>query len=205
MPQERSTRDRILQRAQDLFTTKGFANASVSEICLAAEVSPPTLYHHFGSKDGLFEEVVEKTLSIDAFLELLEKAVTEPATADARLRAYVETYLTAFPTEFLNPGLHLQDSTEVNGTSRRMVEGGVWEIYDMTRNLVRDGVASGAFRELDLDTAAACLMGMVDSFVRARVLLGAEYDLARVQACVVDLMRRGLAAPQGGQTGDELQ
>jgi hypothetical protein len=45
----------------------------------------------------------------------------------------------------------------------------------------------------------------VDSFVRARVLLGAEYDLARVQACVVDLMRRGLAAPQGGQTGDELQ
>lgn len=192
MPREPSTRERILQTARDLFTSKGFASASVSEICLSADVSPPTLYHHFGSKDGLYQEVVENTLTIDGFVELLRRAITDPPTAEARLTAYVETYLTAFPAEFLNPGLHLQDSTEVNGTSRKMVEAGVWEIHALTAELLRDGVDSGAFREVDVETAAACLMGTVDSFVRARVLLGVEYDLARVRDCVMDLMRRGL-------------
>ena len=194
MPRETTTRERILQTAQELFTSKGFANASVSEICQRADVSPPTLYHHFGSKDGLFQEVVEETLSIDGFVELLQEVVMGPGTADEKLEAYVRTYLGAFPSEFLNPGLHLQDSTEVNGTSRRMVEGGLGKIHGLTEKLLREGIALGAFRDMDVETGAACLMGTVDSFVRARVLLGVEYALGDVVDCLTQLYRGDLGA-----------
>jgi hypothetical protein len=47
---------------------------------------------------------------------------------------------------------------------------------------------------MDVEMAASCLMGTVDSFVRARVYLGAEYDAAQVAESVVELYGRGLAA-----------
>ncbi|MGD2177578.1 MAG: helix-turn-helix domain-containing protein [Anaerolineae bacterium] len=40
--------DQIPQAARDIFTTGGFANASVSEIYRQAGVSPPTLYYRSG-------------------------------------------------------------------------------------------------------------------------------------------------------------
>jgi len=189
---DETTRDRILRTAQDLFTSKGFANASVREICEEAAITPPTLYYHFGDKEGLFAAVVEDTLRLDDFLELLRQAVAVPSTPRAKLGAYVGTYLTGFPADFLNPGLHLQDSTQVNGTSLRRVQTGMSDVYRLTQDLLRAGIEAGAFREVDVDTAASCLMGTVDSFVRARVYLGVDYDVEQIKGCVVDLLMRGL-------------
>lgn len=189
---DETTRDRILRTAQDLFTTKGFANASVREICEEAAITPPTLYYHFGDKEGLFAAVVEDTLSLDDFLELLRRAVAVPSTPRAKLGAYVGTYLTGFPADFLNPGLHLQDSTQVNGTSLRRVQTGISDVYRLTQDFLRAGIEAGAFREVDVDTTASCLMGIVDSFVRARVYLGVDYDVEQIKGCVVDLLMRGL-------------
>jgi AcrR family transcriptional regulator len=189
-----STRNQILQAAQETFTTKGFGNSSVSEICRQAGVSPPTLYYHFGNKDGLFEAVVEAALSLDEFHDLLREAVAAPEDVGGRLRAYVRTYLTRFPHDLLNPGLHLQSSTQINGTSLRRLQAGLFDIYQLTKGLLREGIAAGEFRAVDVDTTASCLMGTIDSFVRAQVYLGVDYDLEEVADCIVDLYRHGLAA-----------
>lgn len=191
---EQTTREHLLHVARDLFTTKGFPNASVSDICRQAGVSPPTLYYHFGDKDGLFEAVVEETLSLDAFCDQLRQAVAGSPDAWARLRAYVRTYLAHFPSELLNPGLHLQDTTRVEGTSLRRLQAGLSDIYQLTGDLLQAGIEAGEFRPIDVDTAASCLMGTVDSFVRARVYLGVEYDPDQVTESIVDLYGQGLAS-----------
>lgn len=41
-------------------------------------------------------------------------------------------------------------------------------------------------------------MGTVDSFVRAQVYLGVEYDSEQVAECIVDLFERGLVAADVG-------
>jgi AcrR family transcriptional regulator len=193
MPKQ-TARDRILQTAQDLFTSKGFANASVREICERAAITPPTLYYHFGDKEGLFRAVVEETLNLDSFHGALCQAVDAAPDPQAKLRAYVHTYLTQFPTDLLNPGLHLQNSTRLDETSLRELQAGIADVYQLTVSLLEGGVAAGAFRAVDVDIAASCLMGMVDSFVRAHVYLGAEYDLDHVTQVIVDLLMRGLRA-----------
>jgi AcrR family transcriptional regulator len=190
---ERTTRDHILQVAHDTFTKKGFANTSVSEICAGAGVSPPTLYYHFGNKDGLFQAVVEEALSLDAFHTLLCENVAAGADVWAKLRAYVRTYLARFPGDLLNPGLHLQDSTQLNGASLRRLQMGIAAIHELTKDLLRAGIEAGEFRQVDVDTTASCLMGTVDSFVRARVYLGVEYDPEYVADTIAELYRRGLA------------
>lgn len=54
-----STRDRILATAATLFYRYGIHRVGVEQICQAAKVKKPTLYHHFGSKDGLIAAYLE--------------------------------------------------------------------------------------------------------------------------------------------------
>lgn len=57
-------RDRALIRALDVFWRRGYAPASIAELCQAMEINPPSLYAAFGNKASLFMEAVgfyEKT------------------------------------------------------------------------------------------------------------------------------------------------
>ena len=189
-----TTRDVILQEAGKLFRRNGFANTSVRDICEAAKVTAPALYYHFGNKEGLFEAIVEDALSLDDFHALLRREVAACSDPWARLRAYVGAYLTDYPTDLLNPGLHLNNSTQLHGASLRQLSSGIEAIYQLARNILQAGIAAGEFREVDVDTMAACLMGTIDSFVRAQVYLGAEYDLERVVEGIMNLFKYGLVA-----------
>ncbi len=52
------TRERILLAAARLLAESGGEPVSTRAVCAAAGVGAPTLYHHFGDKNGLFEAVV---------------------------------------------------------------------------------------------------------------------------------------------------
>src|SRR5215469_15980725 len=55
------TRKAILDNAAKLFAAKGFAGTSVAQIAKAAKVHKRMLHYCFGSKSGLYKEVVEHT------------------------------------------------------------------------------------------------------------------------------------------------
>jgi AcrR family transcriptional regulator len=52
----------LARAAARLFAARGFDATSVREIVEAAEVTKPTLYYHFGSKEGLAEALVWQPL-----------------------------------------------------------------------------------------------------------------------------------------------
>ena len=54
--------DRIdaLDKALVLFWERGYENTSMSDLSNAMELRPPSIYAAFGSKEALFEEVVER-------------------------------------------------------------------------------------------------------------------------------------------------
>jgi TetR/AcrR family transcriptional regulator len=51
-------RKAVLKSAAELFNRKGYASTTVREIVAAAGVSKPVLYYYFGSKEGIFLELV---------------------------------------------------------------------------------------------------------------------------------------------------
>lgn len=55
------TRKAILDNAAKLFAAKGFAGTSVAQIAKAAKVHKRMLHYCYGSKSGLYKEVVEHT------------------------------------------------------------------------------------------------------------------------------------------------
>ncbi len=69
-----ATRALILEAAEEVFLERGFGNASMSEIAKRAGVTKSLIHHHFGSKDGLWDEVKTSRFStyVDAQMALLE-------------------------------------------------------------------------------------------------------------------------------------
>ena len=53
------TRDRLLLAAAQLMDEAGGTTVSTRAICQRAGVEAPTLYHHFGSKQGLVDAVIQ--------------------------------------------------------------------------------------------------------------------------------------------------
>lgn len=48
----------LLERALELFAERGYDAVGVQEVCAAAGVTKPTLYHYFGSKRGVLDTLL---------------------------------------------------------------------------------------------------------------------------------------------------
>ncbi len=57
--QRAATTARLIEVAREEFTTRGYAEAATEEIVRLAGVTRGALYHHFGSKEGLFHAVLD--------------------------------------------------------------------------------------------------------------------------------------------------
>nr|WP_108869874.1 TetR family transcriptional regulator [Tessaracoccus timonensis] len=60
------TRRRILETASTLFSQKSFDAVSMRVIAKEAGVDPALISHYFGSKEGLFEAMLEQSVGVDA-------------------------------------------------------------------------------------------------------------------------------------------
>jgi AcrR family transcriptional regulator len=72
-----TTRERIIAAAAGLLGGGGLEAVSTRAVCEAAGVRAPTLYHHFGDKEGLLEAVVA-----DGFARYLAAKRGVPASDD---------------------------------------------------------------------------------------------------------------------------
>ncbi len=91
-------RSAALARAMELFWTKGYEGASISDLTEAMGIGSPSLYAAFGSKEALFREAIELYGRIEG-PEIWDVVENAP---DAR--AAVEGFLTATAHSFSRPG-----------------------------------------------------------------------------------------------------
>ena len=75
----------ILSTASRLFAEKGYDSATTSEIAREAGVAEGTLYHHFGSKDGIFLTLFDETM--EGFLAGIEALLARETTGRETLSA----------------------------------------------------------------------------------------------------------------------
>jgi AcrR family transcriptional regulator len=72
-----ATRDAIVRAAAALIGEKGFAASSIEEIAAAAGVAKGAVYHHFPSKEAVFEAVLRQTSAAVA-ADITARAVQAP-------------------------------------------------------------------------------------------------------------------------------
>ncbi|ASO23102.1 AcrR family transcriptional regulator [Actinoalloteichus hoggarensis] len=91
--QREETRRLLITLGRELFAERGYHAVGLTEIAAAAGLTKGALYHHFGSKAGLFHAVVDD-IAHEVASEVSTVADAE-ATPWDRLRAGCRAFLTA--------------------------------------------------------------------------------------------------------------
>jgi AcrR family transcriptional regulator len=76
----RTTRERILDAAEQVFAEKGLAAAPVRDIAARVGLNPASLYNHFAGKEELYEAVLERGLT--PVMEMLSDLIAGDGTPE---------------------------------------------------------------------------------------------------------------------------
>ena len=156
---EKAVSNKILQAASKLFAQKGYSNGSIRHVGREAETTAPVIYYYFGSKKGLFDAAVRKSISMGDFVGKLEQASLIKDTSEA-VDEFVSVYLSSFPEHAFDTGFYLRDSASLDRESARMISVDLDRIRKVASKMVSTGVKRGSFRKTDPYLAADCLLGM---------------------------------------------
>jgi TetR/AcrR family transcriptional regulator len=143
----RKTREMILDGALVEFSEKGFDGARIDEIAMRAGVNKNLLYHHYGSKDGLFTALLERTYgTIRRRQNDLELRGMDPVEGMRKLVIFTGKIWVQFP-EFLR----LLQSENLNGGRHVRASTGIQRMYnpllDTIGELLERGTRAGVFRK----------------------------------------------------------
>lgn len=155
------TRTLILKAARRLFMQRGFADVAVGEVAHAAGVTKPTLYYHFGDKEGLYADVLcDLMREVGGYIRSVTEANASPRQRLEDLAAGYFQYADATMEPML------RDATELLGEShgRRVRETYEREMLAPIAELMRDGMRLGEVAEGNADFLVRAWFGLLDAF-----------------------------------------
>jgi AcrR family transcriptional regulator len=184
------TIDRILQSSLELFSSKGYDATSVREICEAAGITKPTLYHFYGSKEGVYRALVEGTF--EEFRAGLSHLLEAPGTAEERLRRVARSYFeyAGSRRELMRFVLSLVHNTSTSAPQTdflRLYE----EIVAQVARCVEAGVESGELARGSTETRMLVFMGALGECVCGSIIAGRPDLTLALADSIVDSIIRG--------------
>ncbi len=164
--ERRRHRREILDAAEAVFVRKGYAAATVDEIAQEAEFAVGTLYNFFQGKDDLYAHVMRKI--VEDFMEAFETQVLSLDDPIEAITALIELRLTHFDEHWAFFRVFLETSPVGLIDTARVLPATIVEQRDRylraVSRLFEDGVARGAFDEIDPLYLTLCLEGMINAF-----------------------------------------
>jgi TetR/AcrR family transcriptional regulator, upper aerobic nicotinate degradation pathway regulator len=199
----KATRESILRAAIKVFAKHGFNGGSVGQISQAAKSYDRMIYYYFGSKEGLFIEVLEETYR--RFNEAESELVLDVAQPVEALKAVTRfmwgyyqknpEFITLLNTENLHRGTHIAKSLRARDYSSAAIA--------VLARVLQSGAAQGVFRanaaarDIYLMIAAMGYFYLSNRFTLSAFLgeaLESVDALAHWEAFLIDSVLRTVAA-----------
>lgn len=162
-PKPPSSREKILDVAEARFARAGYGGVGMREVAEAVGLGKSSLFHHFAGKDALYFEVVGRTLGRIA--TAVEPALRGSGTATERLCATSDAMVDTLAEQPTTAPLLLRSLFEMYPLSEdvppegRAVDAILKHLIEQFQQLVRDGIASGEFREVSVPDTTQTLIG----------------------------------------------
>lgn len=163
-------RETILSTAMKLFGQKGFEGTSVREIAADADVNPAMISYYFGSKEKLFEKMVEHKAS---FLKgVIAELVNNPSlTQIEKLFIVIDIYV---DKRFQSPQFHHLLHRELSLEHRPQMKNAISEIlmrnFISARKIIQDGIESGEFNPVDPELTIASIIGTINHLLSSEIM-----------------------------------
>lgn len=158
-----ATPDRVLAAAESAFASVGFSAAKLADIATLAGIQRPSLLYHFGTKEALYAQTVERCFG------RLRAALLESMTAEgdfaARLERTVVRYVEFLDAEPQLARIVLRELLDGHGPGRHILLRQLVPLLDVLERFVREHGA-GVVRP-NVPVRAAVLQVGSDALLRA--------------------------------------
>lgn len=178
-------RARIVSAARTLFARSGYSATTTAEIAKLAEVSEGTLFHHFGSKEGLL-----RAAAAEYGRELVELVLSIRESGRVPIDTVLES-IVRFIGERGRFGLVLMRDTRVPGEVRNDIRRG---IVGVLSGWIGSRVAKGTVRDLDPEIGAEYVFAVFETMLES--IFGAGADRAESYLREATYAIRGILAPE---------
>lgn len=171
------SRDEIIIAAADVLQRNGYESATMKDIAAAVNLTAASLYHHFKNKDSLLLAVLERGL--DAVIERIEPIIEAQLPPAQKLRAMTREHIVGL-TENTAIGavmvFEIRSLIHVKAPPPKATADDLLAYQDFVdrrdnffrrrdyfeglfRQVLSEGVQSGAFRPIDVPIATKTLLG----------------------------------------------
>lgn len=153
------TVDRLLDAFSELVLSRGYAEVSLADVAAQAGLARTAIYNYFADRETLLfawtDREVRKSLAI------LESELAGADTIAEKLSTFVRLQLHDFTLRHAPPGQEVVGllRPETYGNFMRHVE----PVEHICRQIVDEGIASGAFTDIDASTAVQMIMACIGS------------------------------------------
>jgi AcrR family transcriptional regulator len=185
----------IIKAATKIFARKGFHQAKMDEIALAAKVAKGTLYYNYASKSKLFAATV--TAGMEEIMDKISRELESdlPFVEHFRLlvantfRLYLKNseVIRIYVNE-LSSGIDAEALAEIKKVRRRFIR--------FITDTLQTGQEKGYLKPLHRQICATVLVGMVDAFCNNQLGPEENYDLEEIIETVIPILSTGLLNPE---------
>jgi TetR/AcrR family transcriptional regulator len=163
----------------------------VQQITDAAGVNKAMLYYYFGSKEGLYDQLIGE--GIAGMESAVKAAEGEEGGIIQQLGLFLTTYLGLVAEKPELARLIYREIVGAGERDRRIVADHFSGSIERLSKLLEDAQAAGHIRQVDALLSAYTLVGMANIFISRFFLTGRPLEVPLVVQHILDLFMQGAA------------
>jgi len=157
-------REKLLEAALDLFSRKGYDAVGVMEVVKSCGVTKPTLYHYFGSKEGLLGALLKRDFT--PFLQDLRSVARYPGEVLEGLTAITRLFFSFAEKKPAFYGMqHFMSVMPVDNESGRLLLPYYTEQMVLLENFFREAAKDHGNMAGRHKTYALTFFGMLNTYI----------------------------------------
>lgn len=169
--QEKKTQDKIediLNVAEILFAEQGFEAVSVREISKAADINIAMISYYFGSKEKLYEDVVNRKLISS---KMIEEYIKRFPTYNEKLIAIVDMFITKFFERRNFQNIIFREMAMNQRTAMtELITTRLHENFSLLSDVISKGIKNKEFRKVDVELTVITIFGVVKTYTTSGLI-----------------------------------
>lgn len=190
------TRQRLLLAALNVFSRQGYDATRLEDIAAEAEVTRGAIYHHFGGKAELYNEMVmEFTQRV---MPIINEAVEQGSSALDKLRRLFVSTLSYIEEDAVYRAVNelvlfkTSVSPELAEGMQRKIEG-IYGLIDFISQQIQQGMDAGEIRrDIDARDTAIAFLSLQNGLMMVWLLDQKLFSLREKAANMADIFVHGI-------------
>ena len=201
-------REQIIRTATELFSRVGFRGATMRQLAERAGISEAMIYHHFPSKEALYDAMLQDKLEKSKHLFYPEEAANA-----GKDRAVLDTIIGNFlregrrDTSFMR--MMLYSALEGHEFATKVVNGPLQKFFQFLGSYLEKRMGNGTMKAIGGEVAARLLIGMAYHATLLREIYHdpgiQDVDTEDLKNIIVDLFFHGISASEAGDIPGNAQ